>query len=202
MAGIILAGGRSRRMGFDKLRAEIGGVAMLELVYGVLRGFCQEVVIVGEGGAEIPGAARIRDSRPGHEGPLAGLEAGLAATTRKLVFVCAGDLPFANEELALLLLSRLGGDVRAAVPVHPPGSPHPLFAAYERGVEREVREALDARSRSMRAMLSRISGRGQVEYVGEGLESFGEPETCLVNVNSPEDLDAARAIHDARNDST
>lgn len=198
VSGIILAGGRSRRMGFDKLSVEVGGVPMLTRVCVVLGRFCQEIVVVGDGGPEVEGVARIPDSRSGGEGPLAGLEAGLAATDGGVVFACAGDMPFVNEGLARSLLSLVRGGARAAVPVHPAGTWHPLFAAYERGVGREIGEALDAGTRSMRGMLSRVSGAGGVEYVGGGFERFGEPGAMLMNVNSPEDLKAARSMHEAR----
>ena len=91
--GVVLAGGRSRRMGRDKLPLKIGGVTLLDRVHGVLSSRCAEVMVVGEGGAALAGAHRIPDLRPG-EGPLAGIEAGLLAASHRRVFVAAGDMPF------------------------------------------------------------------------------------------------------------
>lgn len=182
-------------MGFDKLSAEVGGVPMLRRVCGEISTLFSEFVIVGDGGPEVEGAKRIPDSRPGYEGPLAGLEAGLAATKSETIFLCAGDMPFVSGDLAGALLARLGGGVRAVVPVSPAGNVHPLFAAYSRSITGEVRDALDGGERSMWAMLSRVAERGGVEYVGEEeLRKYGEPQAILMNVNSPGDLSSAREI--------
>lgn len=180
--------------GSDKLSAEIGGVKLIERVHAVLEGFCREVIIVGDSGndAETPGALRVRDGRPGRQGPLAGLEAGLYAASGSVVFVAAGDMPFVSAELALRLRDLVAGEeeVRAAVPRYA-GQVHPLCAAYEREVAKDVSVALDSGVRSMKEFLASLS---RVEYVEGDLETFGDPEKFLMNVNSAGDLDRARSM--------
>ncbi len=187
---MILAGGKSRRMGRDKLSLEINGVPLLQRVYGALSTRCTEVFVVGGGGVRPEGARRISDERPGAQGPLAGLEAGLAAVTNRLVFVAAADMPFLDENLVGYLLERLEErDVCAVVPRHR-GRVHPLCAAYDRGVLSQVRSALDGGVRSVREFLE---GLAPVAYVEEELRRFGDPDHFLMNINSPEDLERARA---------
>lgn len=176
-------------MGRDKLLLEVGGVPMIHRVCGALAGACDEVLVVG--GEPLPGARRVSGERPGGQGPLAGIEAGLAAAKNRRVFVAAGDLPFLPETLVRYLLARLGDrTVRAVVPRHL-GEAHPLCAAYDRGILPEVAAALDGGTRSVRALLESLS---RVEYAGEeALARLGDPGFFLMNVNSPEDLDRARA---------
>ncbi len=179
-------------MGFDKLRAEVDGAPMLARVVRALDGVCKEVVVVGDGGPELPGVRRVSDVRSGYEGPLAGFEAGLAATRERFLILCAGDMPFVSVELAGALIQHLRNGARAVVPEYPAGRLHPLFAAYGRGVEREVGAALGSGVRSMRGMLDLIAGGGEpggVRYVREGID---RPELSLMNVNSPGDLALAR----------
>ena len=180
-------------MGRDKLLIEVGGAPMLRRVCGTLAAVCDEVLVVGDGGGATPPpeARRVAGERPGSQGPLAGIEAGLAAAVNRRVFVAAGDLPFLPEGLVRTLLARLGvGETRAAVPRYG-GATHPLCAAYDRGILPEVTAALDAGARSVRALLDGLSG---VEYVGEdALARFGDPGVFLMNVNSPGDLEQARA---------
>lgn len=194
VSGIILAGGSSRRVpGADKLALEVGGVKLIERVHHVLRGFCAEIFVVGDGGADanLPETRRIPDSRPGGQGPLAGIEAGFRASSNETVFVAAGDMPFLSAELAAHLCELVERhELSAAVPMYE-GKFHPLFAAYHRDAADEISAALDGGSRSMKSFLASL---GNVEYIEDGLGRFGDPELFLMNVNSPEDLERARGM--------
>jgi molybdopterin-guanine dinucleotide biosynthesis protein A len=188
---MVLAGGESRRMGRDKLLLEVCGVPLLRRVRDALAARCAEIIVVGEDPVRLEGVRRIPDERPGGLGPLAGMEAGLTAARNRLVFVAAGDMPFLSADLIGYLLERLQGrGVSAVVPRHR-GGMHPLCAAYDREILPHVRAALDGGVRSVREFLRDV---GSVEYVGEELRRFGDPDLFLMNVNSPEDLDRARAI--------
>jgi molybdenum cofactor guanylyltransferase len=186
---VILVGGKSRRMGRDKLLIEVGGAPLLRRVYESLASRCAEVISVGGSGAPLGGARRVSDERAGGQGPLAGMEAGLAAARNRLIFVAAGDLPFLPAEFVSFLLERLEErGVCAAVPRHG-GRTHPLCAAYDRRILPRVRSALDGGVRSVREFLRDLD---QVYYVEEELRRFGNPDLFLMNVNSPRDLERAR----------
>ena len=188
--GVILGGGKSRRMGQDKLWLKVGDATLLDRAHDALASRCKEIVVVGEGGYAPAGARRIPDLRPG-EGPLAGIEAGLLAARYRPVFVAAGDMPFLTGDLIGYLLGLLSERVSAVVPVFGDGS-HPLCAAYGREVRPAVSAALDGGARSARELLEGLPG---VRHVGEGeLRQFGDPSILLANVNSPEDLARARAM--------
>ncbi|QIN79098.1 NTP transferase domain-containing protein [Rubrobacter marinus] len=187
--GIILTGGKSSRMGREKLTLRVGGVPLISRVHDALAPHCREILLVGDG-PDLPGAQRVPDLREGREGPLAGLEAGLGAASSRRVFVAAGDMPFVPRDLVGFLLDRLRSrDLRAAVPRRA-GRVHPLCAAYDRGVLPDVTRLLDAGTRAAWRLLDEL-GAG-VEYVEEELERFGDPDVYLTNVNAPEDLARAR----------
>src|SRR5438105_9533019 len=94
---IILAGGRSSRMGEPKAWLDFGGEPLLARVVGRLREAFPEFVVVAAPGQELPevGAARVEDEHPG-EGPLGGMIAGLRAVTRPLALVLSCDVPFVS----------------------------------------------------------------------------------------------------------
>lgn len=179
-------------MGCDKLLLEICGVPLLRRVYDALASPCTDLLAVG-GKTVLPleGLRWITDERPGGQGPLAGLEAGLAAAKSRLVFVAAGDMPFIPQSLVGHLLGRLeAAGVCAVVPRYR-ASTHPLCAAYDRGTLPLVEAALDDGVRAVRTFLERLP---RVEYLDDGaLARFGDPGLFLMNVNSPEDLERARA---------
>jgi molybdenum cofactor guanylyltransferase len=186
---VILAGGQSRRMGREKLSIEIGGLTLVERVNNVLSSSCREVLVVGGAGIRPEGARHVEDERPGGQGPLAGIEAGLDASQYDNVFVAAGDMPFLSQGLVEYLLERLaGGNVVAVIPRHG-GRSHPLCGAYARALLPRVSDALDGGTRAVHDFLGVTGG---VEYVGKGLRRFGDPELTLMNVNSPRDLERAR----------
>ncbi|MBA2441996.1 MAG: molybdenum cofactor guanylyltransferase [Rubrobacter sp.] len=184
-------------MGRDKLPLRVGGIPLVRRVCETLGGVCEEVILVsaGEGvPGEVPEGVRPARDLRGTEGeglgPLAGMEAGLSAASHPAVFVAAGDVPFLPGGMVRLLLRRVLEDgVTAAVPVSG-GRMQPLCAAYSR------RDALPAVSAALdggvRAVHRMVEGLGGVEYVEE-LRAFGDPELFLMNVNSPEDLERARA---------
>jgi len=178
-------------MGRDKLVLEVGGAPLLRRVGDALSARCAEIIVVGRSGdaARLEGVRRISDERRGL-GPLAGMEAGLAAARNRLVFVAAGDMPFLSVDLIAYLLERLEArGVAAVVPRHG-GMAHPLCAAYDREVLPHVESALDRGVRSVRELLKNMDS---VEYVERELRRFGDPNLYLMNVNSPEDLERARA---------
>ena len=184
--GVVLAGGESRRMGRDKLRLMVGGKPLLARVCLALASRCDEILVVG--GCAPAGARHVPDLRPGRQGPLVGIEAGLLAARHRAVFVAAGDMPFLTGALAGYLLGLLSGDIPAVVPDFG-GRLHPLCAAYEREVRFPASAALDRGTRSVRELLGTLP---DVRYVPEEeLRQFGDPELLLANVNSPEDLDRA-----------
>jgi molybdenum cofactor guanylyltransferase len=186
---VILAGGASRRMGRDKLLLEVGGVSLLRRVQDAISALCEDVILVGRSAAPLEGVRLIPDERSGLQGPLAGLEAGLAAARHRPVFVAAGDLPFLPTELVGALLERLEqAGACVVVPFHG-GRLHPLCAVYDRGVLPDVRSALDREVRSVSEFVGTLD---RVEFVEEELRRFGDPGLFLMNVNSPEDLARAR----------
>jgi molybdopterin-guanine dinucleotide biosynthesis protein A len=186
---VILAGGQSRRMGRDKLSLEVGGLALIEHVRNALAADCQEILVVGGETIRLEGARRVPDERAGRQGPLAGIEAGLAASKHDHVFVAAGDMPFLSPGLVGYVLERLGrGDAVAVIPRHG-GRSHPLCGAYVRALLPRVSAALDGGARAVGEFLD---GLGRVEHVEVELRRFGRPDLLLMNVNSPGDLERAR----------
>ena len=132
-AGVVLAGGRSRRMGSPKADLEWHGSTLLARTVGVLvRGADGPVVVVRSPGQELPplpaGTEVVADPQEGR-GPLQGLAVGLAAAGADAAFVCSTDLPFLHPDFVRRVLAALAGDVEVVLP-HAHGFRQPLAAAY------------------------------------------------------------------------
>jgi molybdopterin-guanine dinucleotide biosynthesis protein A len=134
VAGILLAGGRSRRMGTDKATLRWHGSTLVRRAAGLLAR-CAEppVIVVCAPNQELPPMPDwievVRDPEPGL-GPLAGLASGLAAAGPRaaVAAVCAVDAPLAHPAVMTALVGALGTSP-AVVPLAD-GRPQPLFAVY------------------------------------------------------------------------
>lgn len=131
-SAIALAGGRSERFGSDKALAPFRGAPLLGTVVGALSAEFPEVLVVAKRAEPYAAfGARVVLDRSSLYTPLSGLEAGLAASSREVVFCCAADMPFAVDAPLLdALFAALSGH-DAAVPIHR-GARQPLCALYRR----------------------------------------------------------------------
>src|SRR5437588_3240086 len=100
-AVVILAGGKSSRMGQPKAWLEFGGEPLLARIVRRLRPGFEEFVVVSAPGQEVPavGATVVHDEQPG-EGPVGGLVVGLRAVTRPLALALSCDVPFVSAAVA------------------------------------------------------------------------------------------------------
>ena len=127
VAGILLTGGTSRRMGFDKASIRIGGVPCAARVAKVLRAVVAHAVEVGPGTSGLPA---VREEPPGG-GPLVAVCAGArvleesGSTRPALVVAC--DLPLVTESVLRTLADWPGS--RSVVPMIG-GRPQPLCARW------------------------------------------------------------------------
>jgi molybdenum cofactor guanylyltransferase len=136
-AGVVLAGGRSSRMGVPKAALEWHGSTLLSRTVGILgRATGGPVVVVRASGQDLPelpeGTVVTDDPRDG-KGPVQGIAAGLAALDGRAdaAFVSATDMPFLHPAFVRRVLSALEEreETDVALPVAR-GYPQPLAAAY------------------------------------------------------------------------
>jgi molybdopterin-guanine dinucleotide biosynthesis protein A len=100
LAGVLLTGGASRRMGSDKAQLVVNGETLAARSARVLSEVCDPVIEVGPG---VSGLPAVREDPPG-AGPLLALLAGRGALGNpRSVLLLACDLPFVEAPLLRLL---------------------------------------------------------------------------------------------------
>jgi molybdenum cofactor guanylyltransferase len=132
LGAIVLAGGRSSRMGVPKALLDWHGGTLVRRITGILQRIADPVVVVHAAGQGLPplvGVERVVDRAP-DRGPLEGIAAGLRAVAGRCpaVFVSSIDLPLLHPDLVLALATRRG-EHDLAVPVAD-GHVHHLCAVY------------------------------------------------------------------------
>jgi molybdopterin-guanine dinucleotide biosynthesis protein A len=200
-AGIVLAGGRSTRMGRPKAALEWHGSTLLHRVAGIVgRVVDGPVVVVRAPGQELPelppGARTVDDAREGR-GPLQGLAAGLAAVggEAKLAYVSSTDVPLLHPAfVAAVLAGGTREDVDVALPVAH-GFRHPLAAAYRTSLLGAVEELIES-DRMRPAFLferCRVRELDERELLRDAALARVDPDLLsLMNVNDPEEYERAR----------
>jgi len=187
ITGIILVGGKSRRMGQDKTFLEIDGISLFDRVLAALRRNFTRILLVGDREERFAGyhLPLVPDIYPGSS--LSGLYTGLYHAETEYVFVCSCDIPFPNPDMIGYLCSHLDGhDV--VVPVHPYGY-EPLFAVYGKMCLGPMRELLEQENYCVYDLYPHVNVRYATR---EELAPFDRDGRAFVNVNTPDELTAAR----------
>lgn len=195
-SGIVLAGGRSRRLGRDKALETIGGQVLIRRVIDRLSLVTDgvSVVVADQAQAEsLPldnGQQIVLDRYPGG-GSLGGIFSGLEVASQEWAVVVACDMPFLNLNLLRRMLElREGAD--AVVPVLG-GRVEPTHALYSKLCLPFMEQLLRANDLKIPLFFDKV----RVAYLPEVDIVALDPEfLSFFNVNSPADLERALVLAD------
>ncbi|PYY20457.1 MAG: hypothetical protein DMG60_00135 [Acidobacteria bacterium] len=190
LTGFVLAGGVSRRMGRDKAQIPWRGGTLLTHAIEQVEGVAPKVFVVGSLGANKLPVPVLADNLSG-VGPLAGIQTALSNSSTDWNLVIAVDLPLVMAEVLNWIAGFRTRATQVAIAPRVNSRLQPLCAVYHRGLLPEIDEALARQQSSIHRLLERLSTRiiEEDELIANGFA----PETFL-NVNTPEDLECARAI--------
>jgi molybdopterin-guanine dinucleotide biosynthesis protein A len=200
-AGIVLAGGRSSRMGTPKAALEWHGSTLLRRVTGIVgRSVDGPVVVVRAPGQPLPELApsvEVADDPVEGRGPLQGLAAGLSAVEGRadVAFLSSTDVPLLHPVFVARVLAAMSDDVDVVLPVAR-GFPQPLAAAYRVSLRSTV-ERLLVEDRLKPAFLfeeCRVRRIDEHDLLRSSRLATIDPELeSVLNLNEPADYAAARA---------
>jgi len=192
VTSVVLAGGKSSRLGVDKALAIVGGKSLIQRVIERLTPISNQILIVGSlhhfnfsSGCSIEYRG---DLYPG-KGPLGGIYTGLAASKSFYNLIVACDMPFLNIEL-LRYMIKLSPDFDVVVPKVKKGI-EPLHAVYSKNCLDSMKRQLDKGELSIAQFLSMV----KVRYVEqEECQNFAPQLLSFFNVNSQADLAQANIL--------
>jgi molybdopterin-guanine dinucleotide biosynthesis protein A len=137
VTGVVLAGGKSSRMGRDKATLEFDGETLQERAVAVLRECFAEVVVIRQD--DVPGL-----------GPIGGLLTALRHLRTEALFLVACDMPFLDAGLIRRMAGELAGYDAVAIPGEP------LHAAYSARILPVVEQQIAAGDYAMHRLLSKL----------------------------------------------
>lgn len=184
ICAVILAGGKSSRMGSNKALLDFGGRPLISVLVDRIRHITNQILISSNdpNPYEFLNLPVIPDQYRGH-GPLAGLHAAMLWNECPLYIVLACDLP--NLQASLLLkLADLAKGYDVAIPRTRDGLAHPLCAVYRRTCLPEVENSLLRGDSKIIEILMQSSL--SIRWVGPEEGHYRDAD--LANINTPEDL--------------
>jgi molybdopterin-guanine dinucleotide biosynthesis protein A len=201
-AGIVLAGGASRRMGEPKAGLDWHGTSLLRRTTGVLARAVEGPVLVvrapGMPLPPLPATVQVVDDPVAGRGPLQGMAVGLEAAAQArapTAFVCSTDLPFLHAAFVRRVLRALDARTDAVVPVAG-GHRQPLAAAYRTCLAPACRELLAADRLRPAFLLEqcRTTWLDETALLADAELAAADPALdSVLNLNAPADYAAALA---------
>jgi len=183
VTGLILSGGKSKRMGRPKAFLPFEGSTVIGHIVSEIKDLFSEVFIVANEveSFEDLGVDVVKDILP-HRGPLGGILSGLMTSSNHYAFVMACDMPLIDKRLVRELVSkRQDNDV--VVLSHPHGI-EPLFGVYSKNCIKPLEESLFAGNLSVQDFLSGLKA-GIYEWMPERQDAEALPP--FFNINTPQD---------------
>ena len=182
VSGIVLAGGKSSRMGQDKGRLKLFGKTFLQRQVEKLQTLgVQDILISGGQGPVIPGTLRVADQFL-DRGPLGGLHACLQRAQNSRCLVLTVDTPL----VPAAALDHLRRTHREGVTVLCHGEKEEtLISVMDREAAKTIQTLISQKSAPVKALKSHVSW-SRWEYRG--------PEEFLQNCNTPDDYEAVKSL--------
>jgi len=194
---IILAGGKSSRMGQNKALLPIGGKSIIKRLAETFKPISDEIIIISNepekyNGLDFSIYSDVKEFRG--DGPLAGIYTGMNAANEDCCLFLACDMPFASQKIGKFMMETLknsGAD--AVIPLHE-GRVHPLFGTYHKRILPVVKENLLNGKRKMLHLLNGVNAK-IIEKLDAPKELKKEWEYSFWNMNTMEDYQKALELY-------
>ena len=176
--GIVLVGGKSKRMGMDKSEIVLDGKSFLQIQADKLKAIGAENVFISGKSSTISYVGNVMDIIP-DMGPLGGLYSCFLECKSPAALVLSVDVPLISSETLTGLLNKHFSEDHDATLLSHDGRIEPLIAVYKTDTTDILKELLAEKKLAVRAFLDRLSCQ---HYIFDG--SAKE----LINCNSQDDL--------------
>lgn len=190
MTGIILAGGKSKRLGVNKAFIELGSKKLIERIYLKLEKIFNEIIIVTNSLNNFRNfqAKIVRDKVPGI-GPLGAILWGLEASTSKYNFITGCDSPFIKNEIIQLLMKKIN-QADVTIPYLKKGY-EPLLAIYSKNCLEAIKKSINSRDLRIISFFSEV----KVKIISENeIREYDPDLISFFNINSKTDLKRAQEL--------
>jgi molybdopterin-guanine dinucleotide biosynthesis protein A len=182
ITGVILAGGKSSRMGTDKGVLELNGKKIIEHIISSIQPVVDEIIIISNNNNYDYLGLKVYSDIIKECGPLAGIHTALSYSSTEKNLVVSCDIPFINSDLLSYLVNN-AGRCEVAIPVHN-GNTEPLCAVYSKKCTDRFEELISKNELKMHNVFHHFITK---EIFISEKQSFYHPK-LFVNINTPAEL--------------
>ncbi|MDF2840319.1 MAG: mobA [Clostridia bacterium] len=185
---VIMAGGKSSRMGFDKQSIKLQGKLLIEQQIQVLQSIFNEIIIVTNRPELYQSfhCIMVTDELKDF-GPLGGIHIGLKASSSQFSYFLACDMPNINREYILHMQKIIHdhGKDQQAVITRFGNWLEPFHAFYSKSLIPVIEQAYQERNNKVGSMLEKV----KVHYIEEEEARCFSPDwSMFANINTQDDL--------------
>jgi molybdenum cofactor guanylyltransferase len=183
ISGIVLAGGKSSRMGTDKALLIFDNQTLLQRMVNLMDAFCQKIYVSGQNSDYLIGEVELIPDKISDCGPIAGLFSSLSASKTDWNLVISVDVPIVNQELLTHIISN-ADSCDCVVPKHDDRI-EPSIAMYHRSCLPMIQEMINTGDFKLQNLVSKLN----TKYLNCDELLLKYPRMFL-NVNRMEDFRA------------
>lgn len=180
LTGIILAGGKSSRMGEDKGLMLFNEKPMIQHIIDVVRPVVNHIVIIANDKRYEQFGYPVYEDIVKNQGPLAGVLTGLTHSTTTKNFVLSCDVPFVNEAILKLLIEACK-DVDVVIP-EKNNKTHQLIGVYDKSCVETFKRELENNQRKMKLAIEKLNFKT--------VDANQIDDKIFNNINSKNDIEA------------
>ena len=185
VTGIILAGGKSSRMGTDKGMLELNGNIIVEHIIEQLKPNVDELIIIANNENYNNLGFRVYNDVVEPCGPMGGIFTALKNSITENNMVVSCDIPNITSDIISHIISNIG-DEAVLVPVHN-GNTEPLCAVYKKSTAKDFKTFIESENYKMKDALNKLNTR----YFDVS-EYSGFSENTFSNINTPQEYEAQK----------
>ena len=183
ITGIVLAGGRSRRMGTDKSMMMLNGKSMIEYSIDALKPLCNKVVISSNNFIyDFTGCEVWPDELP-DQAPMVGIYSCLKRSKTDINIILSCDMPLMSASVLEFLLSN-SSNHEITVPIHKDGFIEPLCGIYKQSSMKVLKDFIDDDNFRLNECIRAASHH----LISIGSEFPFLSENMFLNINTPDDF--------------
>ncbi|MFT5777218.1 MAG: molybdopterin-guanine dinucleotide biosynthesis protein A [Crocinitomicaceae bacterium] len=182
VTGIILAGGKSTRMGSDKGLVEFKGIPMIQHIIAEFKQLNLPIIIVANNEAYSKFGVRLVTDLIKDKGPVGGIYTALTVSDTDVNVIVSCDVPFVKKELIVTLLNE---SKESEVTISSfEGREHPLIGVYKKSIVDVFKSNLDSNQLKLREVIKEVKTK---------VVEFSEPG-MLVNAGSFNNINTKKEL--------
>lgn len=186
-SAVILAGGKSSRMGFDKKNMVINNEFLLVSIVNKLRNIFDEIILVTNTENNLAIFDKVSKDIITSEGPLSGIYTGLSIASSDYVYFIACDMPIINENYIKYMKTCINDKAIEACVTRCDNWIEPFNAFYSRSIKYKVKSFLDINKKSIFNLVSDLN----TIYIDECIaRKYSEDFKMFCNLNTKEDIES------------